>query len=203
MWTSEPAAAWRDHILPATKSQTWVEDSSDISADLKLSKRELFALINLAHMQGEDWFVGYDENDGEPNDGFISDGAQKISVECKLIPQLSQDEVLEAILATYEKYRLKGASYGQNRTLIIHANKGTRGAIKISELRDAIAENCPFDRVLFLSCCTIKSSVAVMHLTQHFPKITSATIPGAGMSQVDFDLATGEAVVPHVGFKLH
>lgn len=202
MWKSAPAAAWRDHILPATKSQTWIEDSSVISDNLKLSKRELFALINLAHMQGKDWFVGYDENDGEPNDGFVSDGVSKINVECKLIPQMSQEVVLNAILETYEKYRRKGASYGQNRTLIIHANKGTRGLIKISDLRDAIEENCPFDRVLLLSCVSMKKTIAVMHITQHFPKLGPSDQAGQGIAQVDLDLTNGEANVPHVGLDL-
>lgn len=202
MWKSAPDDAWRDHILPATNSQTWIEDSSDISDDLGLSKRELFALVNLAYIQGEDWFVGYDENDGEPNDGFVSDGNSKINVECKLIPQMSQEEVLGAILATYEKYRRKGSSYGQNRTLIIHANKGTKGMIKISDLRDAIEENCPFDRVLFLSCVSLKETVAVMHITQHFPKLGPSDQAGHGIAQVDLNLATGDADVPHVGLDL-
>ena len=110
-----PEEAWRKYLLAAAKSPRWMEDSKDISDELPVSKRELFGLIILAHIQNHlsksnDWYVGYDSNASEPNDGLVSNGVDRIDIEHKLVTQMTNQAALEAILSTYEKYAHKGAS---------------------------------------------------------------------------------------------
>ena len=132
-----------------------MEDSSKISDDLGLNKRELFGLILLAHMSkhlhpSADWVVGYDASEPEPNDGFVSDGTTKTLVEHKLVPQIPREDALEAILSTYIENAEKGDAYGRNRVLIIYANRATRGLVRVSRLRDEIQDDCPFEQVLLM-----------------------------------------------------
>jgi hypothetical protein len=173
-----------------------MEDSSDISTDLPLSKRELFGLILLANLrnhqyQTEDWGVGYDPSDSEPNDGFVSNGQSKQHVEHKLIPQMTKEQALEAILSTYDRFASKGEAYGGDRTLVVFANKATRGMIRLSSLRDEIGSECPFDEVLLMHVAAWREpgKVAVFHITQHYP--------GLGLAEIVFDLTTGRAEVTH------
>ncbi|MEN8123318.1 MAG: hypothetical protein ABFS35_23475 [Bacteroidota bacterium] len=176
-----------------------MEDSKSISSDLPLSKRELFGLIVLAHIKNHinnsnNWLLGYDPNASEPNDGFVSDGISKIDVEHKIIPQMSKQDPLEAILLTYEKYANKGSAYGGDRTLIIYPNVTTQGLIKISSLKDQISGNCPFDRVLLMHAVAEQNNnIIPIHITEHYP--------GFGIAQVDFNLQNGTATVPHYGIK--
>lgn len=193
-----PEEAWTKYLSIPAKSPGWMEDSKDISPEISLSKRELFGLIILAHLQNhlsenKNWFVGYDSSASEPNDGMVSDGNSRIDVEHKLIPQMSNQEALDAILSTYDKYAKKGAAYGNNRTLIIFPNKTTSGMIKISNLRDQINNACPFDRVLLMNAVSMRenNAVVVIHITEHFP--------GKGIAQVDFNLLSGKASVPYYG----
>ena len=96
--------------MASSASPKWMEDSRDVSGEIRLSKRELFGLILLAHIrnhqfQNEDWYVAYDANGPEPNDGFVSDGTTTTFVEHKLIPQMAKEPALEAILSTYDNTR--------------------------------------------------------------------------------------------------
>lgn len=193
-----PNEAWNTYLLDASKFPKWIEDSKDISKEFPLSKRELFGLIILAHLQNHlngnrTWFVGYDPDASEPNDGFVSDGVNRINIEHKLIPQMSKEDPLSAILSTYTKYANKGNAYGGNRTLIIFPNQTTEGLIKISDLRDKIKNESPFDRVFLIHAVTVKenNTIAVMHITEHYP--------GKGIAQVDFNMTNGEALIPHYG----
>ena len=186
-----PEEAWCDYIGGATPNG-WLEDSKEISADINLSKRELFGLILLAYMrnhQHQNWRVGYDLSDPEPNDGFIYDGMSKTFVEHKLIPQMAKESPLEAILSTYGKYAKMGDAYGSNRVLIVFANKASEGMIKISSLRDKIQNKCPFDQVLLINCMAQKDTIAVILISEHYP--------GNGIAQIDFNLTNGTATVPH------
>jgi len=199
MITLLPENAWKQYILPFAHIATWMEESKPISNDMPLSKRELYGLIMLAHinnyLNGNDRsLVGYDENSPEPNDGFITDSDSRINVEHKIIPQISKQDPLEAILSTYEKYANKGGSYGNKRTLIIHPNVTTQGMIKISDLRDKISGESPFDRVLLMHAVTKgKDNIIPIHVTEHYP--------GFGIAQVDFNVLTGLATVPHYSIK--
>ena len=193
---STPEVAWRDHIMASYSTPKWMEDSSDISDEIPLSKRELFGLIVLAHIrkhqfQNQDWFVGYNADDGEPNDGYVSDGNTKARVEHKLVPQMVDQPALEAILSTYAKYARLGDAYGNSRVLIIFANKATQGLIKVSSLRDEIQDDCPFDQVLLMYAVSTEEQGAtvILHITEQYPKLSIA--------QVDFDITTGSATVPH------
>jgi len=193
-----PQAAWENHLQQPSMKARWLEDSKDISKALPLSKRELFGLIILAYLQNhtnnsKDWFVGYDSGASEPNDGFVSDGKSRIDVEHKIIPQMSTQNPLEAILSTYEKYAKKGIAYGGGRTIIIFPNLATKGLIKISSLRDKINGSSPFDRVLLMSTVAMSNNntTANIHITEHYP--------GEGIAQVDFNLLTGGASVPYYG----
>jgi len=197
--TLSPEDAWQHYILPYAHIATWMEDSKPISDEISLSKRELYGLILLAHINNhlssnKNWLVGYDEDAPEPNDGFVTDNNSRINVEHKIIPQMSKEDPLEAILSAYEKYAAKGASYGEKRTLIIHPNIKTRGLIRISDLRDKISGESPFDRVLLMHAVTKgQNNIIPIHITEHYP--------GFGIAQVDFNLLTGEANVPHYGIK--
>lgn len=199
LWSSKPNNAWKNHLLEASKNPGWMEKSGNISDEIPLSQRELFALIILAHMQNEatnsdSWRVGYDVNLPEPNDGLVSSGKSRINVEHKLVPQMASDDVLKVILDTYEKYALRGEAYGSGRTLIIFGNKETRGLIKISSLTNKINGYSPFDRVLLMNAiASAKNNIVPIHITEHYP--------GSGIAQVDFNLVTGEANVPYYDIK--
>ena len=196
IFTSTPKNAWRKHIRDVASSQTWMEDSTKISAQIGLSKRELFGLILFAYLKrhqhvGKAWLVRFDEAAPEPNDGFVTDGSTRILVEHKLIPQQAPQTPLEEILSTYEKYAGKGPSYGDNLTLLIYSNQSSQGMIKISDLHDQIRNKSPFDQVLLMHCTARpdNGTMAIMHVTQHYPSMAIA--------QIDFNLLTGTAVVPH------
>ncbi|MFW5432545.1 MAG: hypothetical protein ACKE5M_03450 [Methylophilaceae bacterium] len=195
----QPDVAWQKYILGSAHLAGWMEDSKPISSELLVSKRELFSLIILAHIKNHidnnnNWIVGYDTNASEPNDGFVSDGNLKIDVEHKIIPQMNKQDPLDAILSTYGKYASKGVAYGGDRTLIIHANIQTKGLIKISSLKDKISGACPFDRVLLMSAVAAhKNNIIPIHITEHYPSF--------GIAQVDFNLLSGEATIPHYGIK--
>jgi len=191
-----PEEAWQKYLFEAAKSPGWMEDSKDISKDMPMSKRELFGLILLAHIRNhlsksKDWIVGYDSNASEPNDGLVSNGTERIDIEHKLIHQMTNQAALDAILSTYEKYSQKGEAYGSGRELIIFANKATKGVVKISSLRDQIKNECPFDRVLLIHAVAMRenNTVAIIHVTEHYP--------GKGIAQVDLNLLSGKASVPH------
>jgi len=196
IWSSKPINAWNSYLLQASKEKGWIEKSRPISSVIPLSQRELFALIILAHMQNgihgtDSWRVGFDPNDPEPNDGLISAGKSKINIEHKLVPQMTREETLKAILGTYEKYAQRGEAYGKGRTLVIFGNKQTKGLVKISSLRDQIDKKSPFECVLLMHVVAMKenNTTAVIHITEHYP--------GSGLAQVDFNLLSGYAEVPH------
>ena len=195
--------AFKKYIRPFVKKAKWVEDSSLISKDIQLSKRELFTLIILAHALGEDWFVGYDSDDGEPNDGYISNGQTKLNIEHKLVPQMDKKEVLDAILDTYSKYAAKGKGYGENRILVIQPNKAPNhgGLIKISNLKDLVGKDSPFEKVLTVSLNSFRDEakrIAVMHILEHYPRVGEYST-GKWMTQVNLDLVKGKATVPNRG----
>lgn len=164
-----------------------------------MSKRELLGLITLAHVANQDgaaWELGYDPNGVQPNDGFITDGDRRLEVEQKVIPQMSKQETLDAILSTYAKYELRGRSYGSGRILVIFANKASEGPIQISRLRDEIVAkgSCPFDRVMFLSAVSERPDRLVFQMSEHYP--------GNGLAQIDVSPADGRASVPYCSIRL-
>ncbi|EKE11500.1 MAG: hypothetical protein ACD_15C00069G0001 [uncultured bacterium] len=191
-----PRDIWKKYLSKNISIGGWMEDSTSISSNICLSKRELFGLIILANIynhlsSNESWRVCYDSGMPEPNDGYITDGVTKIQVESKIIPQIVKGNPLEEILSTYKKYVKKGDGYGKNRTIIIFPNQTTEGLIKISSLKDYIKDEnrCSFDRVLLLHCVAIEDGeVAILQVSEHFPLLKRA--------QVDFNLVTGVAAVP-------
>ena len=205
-WTSAPDLAWRNHILPHTANARWVENSKDISKEIKLKRRELFALIILAHLYNKDsgnWLVGCNASDGEPNDGYITNGDSKVRIEHKVIAQMEPKEVLKAILSTYQKNAAKGAAYGKDRVLVIQPNKPSDhgGLIRISDLTQKIGDQCPFEKVVTLSMVAKKGEggrIGVMHIIQHYPPKAGKHRAGTGIAQVNFDLLTGKATIPHI-----
>ena len=202
-WTSEPHLAWCDHIRPHLRAG-WLEDSAKIIPEvIDLSKRELFGLILFAqiysHVTGNNWIVGYDINQSEPNDGFISDRDSAVMFEHKIVAQQDGREALEAILGTYKKYEKRGRAYGEHRTMLIHPNKSSNGAIRISALNDEIGNQCPFDRVFSLVAVKFETPMVIMHIIQHFPPDTRPAFPGKGISQINFDMANGRGTVASHG----
>ena len=206
-WTSRPHRAWTRYIQHAASyNQRWLEDSTPISDKVKLSKRELFGLIILAHACDRGagrWRVGFNTYDGEPNDGFLFRGSRLLRVEHKLIAQFEPKEVLTAIKSTYEKYSGKGRDYGSNRILLIHANKdpdsGPGGLVWISDFTNSIDDDCPFDLVLTLGYLGQKegnASIGRFHLHKHFPPKDSSNKLGQGFIVIEFDWSTGHAKVP-------
>lgn len=204
-WISSPQDAWNDYVLPeASTNPKWVNDSKPISETIGINKRELFGLVILAHLyngNGVGWKVGYDPNQEQPNDGFITNDEYTIRVEHKVIVEEAKQEVLDEVLSTYRKNAAKGPDYGKDRVLIIQPNKAPAhgGMIKISQLAQEIGDQCNFDRVLTLSMVAKKGEAdrtAVMHLVQQYPRIKN------GIAQVDFDFPTGTADVPHCGIEL-
>ncbi|MDC0284677.1 hypothetical protein OAK85_04915 [Mariniblastus sp.] len=195
IYRSSPEDAWRDHIAAAATQPGWLEDSAKISDDIGLSKRELFGLILLCHIRrcqfdNNDWHVGFDLDGTEPNDGFVSNEMKTTLVEHKIVPQMAPQDVLDGILSTYAKYAKRGAAYGGERTLIIYANKAARGMVEVSSLRDQIQDQCPFDQVLLMNCVAMNGNeTAIIHITSHYPKMNIA--------QIDFNIQTGIATVPH------
>ncbi len=80
-----PQEAWVNHLKEPSKNPKWMEDSNDISDELPISKRELFGLLILARIanqlsESDNWFIAYDPNASEPNDGLISDGTNRDSL---------------------------------------------------------------------------------------------------------------------------
>lgn len=209
MWTEFPEKAWCSHILPHAHDPGWVKDGSDIPS-IGLKKRELFGLIIFAHLyneQGDRWRVGYDSSQPEPNDGYITDGEHLIRIEHKIIVDQSPGEVLDEMIATYDKYRVsrKGASYGKDRTLIIQPNKAPAhgGLVKISDLgkeidnlAKTVGEACIFERVYTLSQMAVDGNVGRWHIVQHFPRSVSKD------AQLDFDYLTGDADCPYCNLDL-
>lgn len=187
----KPKEAWLTYLKYPSEKPNWMEDSHDISDEMKLSKRELFGLLILSAIANhlskeEDWSIGYDKSSSEPNDGFISNGNIRLDIEHKLASDWLDGESLEGILSTYEKYSIKGSPYGSNRTLIIYPNKPTRGLIKMSELKKKIAENpCPFDNVLLINASSVKreTNEVVIHATEYYPSI--------GMAEVVLNMTDG------------
>jgi len=189
----DPGRAWCEFIRDRVKPG-WMEDSGEISADLPLSKRELFGLILLAALRNhqnetDDWCVGYDPADPEPNDGFVSDGATKQQAEHKLVPQMAKKDPLDEILSTYSRFADKGDGYGGGRTLIVYGNKSSVGMIPVSNLRNRIRDESPFEEVLLMHLAAWREpgKVAVFHVTQHYPSL--------GLAEIEFDLTTGAANV--------
>ena len=178
-----------------------MEDSEKISTELRISKRELFGLIVLAHIANclsrtNDWYVGFDPKASEPNDGLISNGRKRINIEHKLVPQMSTQGLLDAILSTYTKYTKYGKPYGAGRTLVIYANKSGHGLTRVSDLRKRITESeCPFDNVLLIGAAAFKEdrTVVEIHATEHYP--------GSGMAKVNLNMTNGEASVPYSKLK--
>lgn len=80
-------------IYLALSSPGWVEESKDISNDIKLSKRELLGLILISHAMNArkgNWHVGYDPDDGDQNDGHVTDGNTKFIIEHKVVAQMDK-----------------------------------------------------------------------------------------------------------------
>ncbi len=71
--------------------------------------------------------------------------------------------------------------------------------VKISDLHDAIGDTSPFDRVIQAGAVSIKDDGAVvLHLYQPYPTSTEENT-GSGLTQVNFNLHTGDAAVLHRG----
>ena len=200
IWQSTPEEAWKNHILPkASTNSRWINESKAISDTIGLNMRELFGLIILAHLKNGNntiWETGFDQAQGEPNDGYITDGHSTIRIEHKVIVEEAKQEVLDEILDTYQRFAAKGPSYGKDRVLVIQPNKPPDhgGLIKISELAKSIGNSCNFERVLTLSMVSRKGEgdrKGVFHLIQHFPSIKS------GIAEVVFDFPTGTGEVTH------
>ncbi len=195
-WTDTPEQAWKDYILPHIHKENWINEGADISQDIKLSKRELLGLIILAHTINEgsgEWLVGYDPADGEQNDGHITNGDKKHIIEHKIIVERDTREVLEAIKKTYTKFDYE--QYGKDRTMLIHADKAAEhgGMVRISELKELIANESPFDRVFLVSVPTPHDNEKIIfHLSQHFP--VSET---SGLSELYLYFKTGKGEVSH------
>lgn len=205
IWTTTPEDAWTTHMLPVLGTPGWVEDSSGISDEIGLSKRELLGLILIAHalrkQSGTAWLVGYDPADGDQNDGHVTDGEKKRMVEHKIVAQMDSREVLEAIKSTYTKYANKGgAQYGKDRILIIQPNKNTShgGLVEISELRELIANESPFDQVLTTGVTAQYDDRFVWHLVQHYPENPQGM---SGMTQIDLYWKTGKGCVLSEGIR--
>lgn len=190
--------------MPHANDVNWIGDGSPITNNIPLAKRELFGLIILAQIHnkgGERWLVGFDpDQHDQQNDGLITDGERFIRIEHKVVVQHQVRDVLTEILATYEKYSTenKGASYGQDRTMIIHINKESNhgGMIRISDLMYSIAETCSFDQVLTLGQVSRKGTTSIWHMIQHFPK------KSGGIAQLDFELLNGKGECPHCEIDL-
>jgi len=208
MWLAKPENAWINHIkTDAASNSTWVEDSSPISRDLAICKRELFGLIILAHAcnkTNRSWRVGFDANDEEPNDGFIAKGKTRLRIEHKVVAQMQKEEVLEAILSVYKKSAKKGCDYGKDRILVIQPNKSPShgGLIKISDLTKEIDGQSPFDKVITVGLVSSKNGIGIFHLIQHYPPLQRKSVIGSGITQIDFDYATGQANLAHEGFSI-
>ena len=211
-WLSKPENAWRKFIIERDELRPgWIEDSLPISPEINLSKRELFALIIMAYAFTEDnqqWRVGFNSDDEEPNDGYVAKGKSKIRVEHKIVAQMEKTEVLEAILTTYKKNAAKGANYGKDRILVIHPNKSSDhgGLIKISDLRNEIGNESPFDKVFTLSIVATEGEdnrIGIIHLIQHYPPLPRKPTDSAQIIQIDFDFLTGLATIPYAGFIAH
>ena len=67
--------------------------------------------------------------------------------------------------------------------------------IKISGLADQIGDESPFDRVLTLGMVSRQGNIGVMHLIQHYPRIS------AGIAEMRFDMDTGSGKVTHDNIK--
>ena len=208
MWQAKPENAWVNKIkVDAASNSAWIEDSSPISKDLPICKRELFGLIILAHACSNSrrlWRVGFDPNDEEPNDGFIAMGKTRLRIEHKVVAQMQKEEVLAAIISIYKKSAEKGADYGSGRILVIQPNKAPSngGLIKISDLTKEIGDYSPFDKVITLGLMSSKNGMGIFQLIQHYPPLKNESVSGSGITRVDFNYVTGAANIPFEGFSV-
>jgi hypothetical protein len=88
--------------------------------------------------------------------------------------------------------------------LFILTNAGDGRLVKISPLREQIADASPFDAVIHGGAVSTREggAVVVFHLFQAFPALSDErNVRGPGLTQVDFDLRIGVASVPHAGLS--
>lgn len=184
----QPADAWKKYIVPALSNLKWLEDSSKISAKVELSKRELLGLILYSYYLDESGAIQvcWNSDDYEPNDGFLDIGSGKsIRCEHKLIPQMDKRDVVHALKETFSKYAKQGASYGENRHLIIHANLASVGLAKISDLHHMIKDDCPFDMAFSTGVNGFEDSQIVrFSFVEQYPNLS--------LSHIRIDASTGK-----------
>jgi len=184
-----PKIAWQKNILPVLNNPRWIEDSTEISSTIKLSRRELLGLIVYSYKLNPSGnsSVCWDNFDPEPNDGYVDYSGQQFRCEHKLVPQFSSDEVSKAVVDTYNKYASLGIQYGANRHLLIHANKQSVGLAEISRLHDDINGIQTFDKVFLIGLNGVEdNSVFRFSISEHFPK--------QGIEHIRIDANSGELV---------
>ena len=196
-----PAEFWTTHV-PQPLEPDWIEDSREASSGLPLSKREILALVLLAYARGgakDPWLVGFDASTPDPNDGYITSDESRMDVvvESKLVTHLVTEpkDVVQSILDTYSRFVERGAGYGGDRSLVIHANAGNGRLRRLSDLADHIGDDSPFDRIIHMGA--IRPDGSIWHLYEAFPGGSDG--PGANMAEVHFDLRTGTGKVTHCG----
>lgn len=170
-----PDQAWRTYIVPSLSNQKWIEDSKNISSEIGLSKRELLGLILYSYWLDEDAKINvcWDSNDYEPNDGYLQISEdEKVRCEHKVIPQMSKQDILDAIKSTHAKYAKRGVAYGSGRHFIIHCNQQSKGLVRISDLHNDIGKTCTFDKVFLASINGIENrKILRFSFTEQFPKL--------------------------------
>jgi len=193
----KPEEAWCKYLRVPSKKPGWLEDSNKISDELPLSKRELFCLILLSHVrssEGRDWLIGYDENDPEPNDGYITDGNIKLNIESKIAAQFAKPDTVQEMINIYKVVEWKGQGYGYGRILTIYLNRESDDInAEISVLTEKIAEgDCPFDMVIDMGALTELPTEYTIHIHQHFPIFERNELE-SGFAAVILNRETGQA----------
>ncbi|MBL7901012.1 MAG: hypothetical protein JNK73_03380 [Bacteroidia bacterium] len=185
-----PAIAWRTYITPFIQEQKIIEISDHISSEIGLSKRELMGLIIYSYSLDKSGGLNvyWDDSHEEPNDGFIRDKSENV-VRCehKLVAQFNREEVIKAMLDTYNKYANRGKSYGENRHLIIQTNLNSNGLAKISKVHNEIENKCVFDKVFLLHVNGFEpNNVIRFSFSEQYPKLC--------LSHIKIDSQTGECI---------
>jgi hypothetical protein len=186
----QPDLAWKTYLAPGLGEEKWLESSASITNVIRVTRRELLALIlysyHLDRSGGSN--ICWNSNDPEPNDGYIAmTNGQVIRCEHKVVSQFATDEVMKTVIETYDKYAKRGKAYGSNRHLIIHANKASTGLARISKLADHIGKESPFDKVMMIGFRGCEGgSVFGFSVSEQFP--------GRSLRRIRIDKSTGKLV---------
>lgn len=182
MRTYNPKNAWNTFLNSACRKDGWLRPNNKLSIDFAISNRELLTLIVLTKLANhisktEDWMIGYDTQQREPNDGLLTNNCVSIKIESKYVPEIYSDDALKDIVKEYKENNNKGSNYGNGYNLVIFCNK--QELIELTPLKEAITNSvCNFSSVLFMYPVVVdyEKFEFIIHTHEYYPATGFASI---------------------------